>query len=188
MASFSLSDPKFWSMLQSIVTIAAVVVGGAWTYLLFVRRREPRAHAEVTHALACWRVEKGARLLSLDVFVANSGKVLLQAPSLEVRLLQMLPPDGEMAQWLRMLEQGAAPHEFAPLITQWRQLASYKDDQPVWIEPGERQQYHFDFLVAAEPTLVIFESFIPNRQTGERRLGWSQVTVHEIPNCHESGE
>ena len=57
------------------------MVGGWWTYRLFVRQRVDQARADVTHAVQEFPLRAGNRLLRVLVEIRNVGNVELRPPS-----------------------------------------------------------------------------------------------------------
>ena len=94
----SLSKGKaFCETLQAVCTIGAILVGGWWTYTLFVENRKDYPRAKISHHIL-YRglgINKDARtdtrLVHVTVTVANTGEVLVTLANSEVRVQQILP-------------------------------------------------------------------------------------------------
>jgi hypothetical protein len=78
-------------IIQSIVTIFAVLVGGFWTYTLFVKERENYPHATIEHALSHIALSKGINLLRVSMTVKNTGTSILEIKKMFIRVQQILP-------------------------------------------------------------------------------------------------
>jgi hypothetical protein len=59
--------------IQSIVAIVAVLVGGFWTYNLFVKERKPYPHAIIEQHVTHVKYSEGINLLRLDIEFTNTG-------------------------------------------------------------------------------------------------------------------
>ena len=88
------------TIVQSVITVAAVILGGIWTYWLFVREREKYPSAKIEHRICHRPIANGKILLSIDATVINSGDVLLALVSGNMTISQMLPPQDELLEIL----------------------------------------------------------------------------------------
>jgi hypothetical protein len=78
-------------IIQSIVTIFAVLVGGFWTYTLFVKERENYPHATIEHAPSHIALSKDINLLRVSMTVKNTGTSILEIKEMFIRVQQILP-------------------------------------------------------------------------------------------------
>jgi len=80
-----------FSLLESFFKIAAILFGGYWSYMLFIKKRQKYPRACISHKLDQYSITDGKKLLHLTLNVQNCGEVLLSLIGGEVRLFQMLP-------------------------------------------------------------------------------------------------
>lgn len=168
-------------IFQSLATILALVVGGTWSYMLFVSRRQRYPRARVEHKVIARPIANGKALLSVDVFVSNCGEVLLSLVSWEINVKQMLPPRLEL-QRLLSRKANSAPMTGSQII-EWNLVASRKDKWRVGefeVEPGEQHQIHSDFLIDANLETILVESFFENVKKSKKHVEWSFSTVHDL--------
>lgn len=171
------------NIIQSTVTVVAVIIGGVWSYMLFVSRRQKYPSAKVEHQVTYRPVVPGKLILSIDVTITNQGDVLLSLLSWEVKAKQMLPPTEQLAQFLILESVGKAP--IAPQVIIWDTIASRKDEHTrglFEVEPGEQHQFHLDFLINANTSTILVESFFNNVEKRGKPVGWSLTTIHDIAN------
>ena len=64
------------SIVQSITTVIAIIIGGIWSYMLFVSRRQRYPRVKIEHQITCRPVSELKLLLSIDVTITNSSEVL----------------------------------------------------------------------------------------------------------------
>src|SRR5260370_16930816 len=96
------------TIIQSIFTVAAVIIGGVWTYWLFVKKRQKYPSAKIEHQISHRPIANGKVLLSVNAVSSNSGNVLLSLEKGKIPVSQMLPPQNEL---LDILTQKNATHE-----------------------------------------------------------------------------
>ena len=134
------------NIAKEIATILALIIGGVWSYMLFIRKRQIYPRAKIEHQIQSQLVEEKKLLLSIDVFISNNSDVLLSLESWKLDVKQMLPPQGELLQYANKTDTTIKGVQ----ILDWTILAKRNDE---WdrgkfeIEPGEQHQFHSDFLV-----------------------------------------
>lgn len=70
---------------------AAIVVGGTWTYFLFIHNRLGKPVAKISHHVDFRDLQGPGVLVRVGVIVENKGSVLLKFRQADVRLTPMLP-------------------------------------------------------------------------------------------------
>ncbi len=78
-------------VLQSLVTVGAVLVGGWWTYLLFIKERRDLPHLNIEHQLSHLDLSKDIRILRVGVVLNNSGSTHVIIGNAIIRVQQVLP-------------------------------------------------------------------------------------------------
>jgi hypothetical protein len=171
-------------IVQSIATVIAIIVGGIWSYMLFVSRRQRYPRTKIEHQVVCRNVVDGKLILSIDVTITNSSDVLLSLISWEINAKQMLPPKAELARFLIRESIGKFP--CGPQIIEWHSIAVRKDQ---WkkgkfeIEPGEQHQIHSDFLIDSDIQTILVESYFRNVEKRGKQIGWTLTTIHDLHSC-----
>jgi len=184
---------------QGITTITAIVVGGFWSYKIFIQKRQRYPRVKIEHHIICRSISSENRrtLLSLDVIISNSGDVLLSLQSGEIFIKQLLPLPDKI---LKPYNQGE--NLDGEQITGWKMIAfraekweSNKKKEPrmkrimkalgisypsgIEIEPGEIEQLHYDFFISNNVRSILVYSYFRNIQKSHR-VGWSLTTTHDI--------
>jgi hypothetical protein len=168
------------SGVQSTFAVLAIVVGGLWTYLLFVRNRLGKPCAETGHSVVVKDLGAEGKLVHVVVRVKNGSAVMMSLKSGEVRLSPMLPL---LPETLRMLEEFRQPRRTGESEVDWPGRMTYEFDwsmAPREIEPHESDTYHFDFVVP--PILETFQiySYFANTTKRGRDIGWATTTIHDV--------
>ena len=166
-------------VVESGVTMLALIVGGIWTWLLFVRQRInlPRLITSIEpHAL---RLDHGW-LIHVNIAIRNTGTVLARLARAELRLRQMVPLPDEFESLTR---RGCDPVEQGRSEILWPMLArrewSY-GERECEIEPGESDALVADFFAPASVESVQLYLFIANEAKKPQNIGWTSTVVHEL--------
>lgn len=48
------------------------------------------------------------------------------------------------------------------------------------IEPGEKEEFDFDFVIDSEIKSVVIYSYLKNRKKGLKEIGWNKTTIYDI--------
>ena len=184
------------SVIQSVATVIAIVVGGVWTYVLFVENRERFPKAAVDHDVSRVQLDGDRALLRLVVRIENSGKGLLRLTEGEVRVQQILPlsecSPGDAARCPKRLVEANQPvPELGQRIAEWPITAYWATPtaQPgnhpqavldVELEPGEQEFLSFDFIVSEKVRAVQVYSYFMNPEKQDQGIGWKHITFHEL--------
>ena len=172
------------SALQAAAAVVALIVGGIWTYRLFVKNRLDKPSARTSHQVAIRDLDDCGLLVRVGVVVENLSVVLIRIEKGKVRLKRMLPLAPALSQQLR-------EHD-CPLVegqkVQWPLLETrpFAWKQPYEVEPHESDTLYFDFIV--DKPLITFEvySYVKNVSMGRREIGWNTTTVHDVPGTRWS--
>ena len=168
--------------VKSIAEIIGLIVGGCWTWLLFVKNRQDYPRAKVTHTISRFALPSGSRLLRVQCTVTNIGPVFLRLDSTFTWVQQILPlpKDFEIA-------VGAGKDPLAALDPSdseygWPVVGERKCDwkaSPREVEPGEDDDMQFDFVVDGEAQLIEIYSYFKNERK-KREIGWSETTIYDV--------
>lgn len=160
-------------ILESLATIAALVVGAWWV----LRRRKTYPRAKFTHSVAHVVLNSEVSLLRLSVAIENVGDVLLRLDKSVAGVQQVSPVPSQLEPWLAARTEllGSAITEF-----DWPFLDSRQRN---WsgheVEPGEAVAFDSELLVPAGVRHVVVYSYFRNVTTpGD--IGWNTSTIYEI--------
>jgi hypothetical protein len=169
---------KDWADIASnVATVIAIVVGGVWTYVLFVRQRlkYPRAELGITAQHATIASDK--RLLHVALRIANTGHVLLRPRYAELRVRQVLPLDHDIGLRLRPNWDPVLPgqHEL-----EWPLIVDRHWHEAFEIEPGESDTLHADFVIDCDIAQVQLYAFVGNPTGKRRNFGWPSTCFVDL--------
>jgi len=161
---FDLTNLKALSdILQSLITILAILVSGIWGYWLFVQNRQRFPRARLLHNVFCHDLPGNKRLVHVTVTIRNLGNILIRLESGETRLQQVKPFP---SRFLQAVKEGKDPvGQSQTEIDYWPMLNCHEIFLPrdTWeIEPGESQEIHHDFVIDRDVEFISLYNIFAN--------------------------
>jgi hypothetical protein len=172
-------------IIQSAVTVIAMIVGGIWSYWLFVKNRQRYPRAGIAHHITHRRIGNDKLLLHVSVAISNVGDVLLSLVSLETRIQQVLPLSDKV---LEVINKGQNPVSEGETEVAWPLIDSQKlelERGDCEVEPGESQEIHHDFILDAETEAIEVYTYLINEQKRTREIAWDLTTLYELDETEE---
>lgn len=164
-------------IVQSAATVIALIVGGIWTYRLFIQQRQEQPRLKIEHKISHRRMPNGETLLSVDEMLSNPGTTLVALRSSETRIIQLLPLPAGIAK-----EDLTFQHELPDIIgkpDEWPVLRdTQRPDVDRVLEPGEEDQLHTEFVLPPQIQVVCVASHVENPKNP--KLGWQRITIYDI--------
>lgn len=146
--------PLTFAATKDLLEGAAVVIGGIWSYLLFVRQRLGKVRANLTHEIDCIDVNADYLLLHVITRIKNVGSVVIKPPKADVSVDGMvpLPEDIDAGLDLARTKNRAPklPLEYPSLGTKTMDLA----EAEIFLEPGEEDVFPADFVLSRTVKVV----------------------------------
>ncbi len=170
-------------IIEGLLTAAAIILGGIWSYMLFVRTRQRYPRANLKHRITHRLLGNKKQLLVLDIVIENTGDVLLSLASAVVRIQQVLPIHASLEDSIHTGEP--VPEKENEKEFPWPLLASRKSK---WgkgefeIEPGESDQVTYDFFLDDELETVRVYAYFENEKKKRRKkpIGWGITTLYDL--------
>ena len=166
--------------LQLLIVSIAIVVGGIWTYILFVRKRQKYPRANITHGVEHWPIADGKTLLRVTVNISNECEILLPLVSGFTRVQQMMPWPPKLLESIRcnkeFIKEGQTEVEW-PLL---KQRSFPFDRREREIEPGETDELHFDFIIDSDVQVIAVYSYLKNAKKRRRDIGWNATSIYDL--------
>jgi len=165
---------------QSVVTTIAIAAGAIWFF--FRRVRFPCA--TITHSVVHRPIREGKTLLRVSIHAVNAGVVLLKPESIAVWIHQVCPlhPDLKAGVVVRDLQSECD----WPIIAE--RTHHLRDHE---IEPGEPDEFHFDFELDADVKTILAYTYVKNiakkkrwPSAKSREIGWRTTTIYDLHNEH----
>lgn len=177
-----LSTCKDWvDVVSGVVTIAAILIGGVWTYYLFIRHRLrfPRANIEMQVHDAVINLGK-LRAVHVTLRITNTGTTLLKPKYAELRLRQVAPVHIDLAEIIKP-DPDTDPVEAGQTELPWPALATRewsKEKGVIEIEPNESEAIEADFVIPSDLNTIQLYAFLRNPKKAGDNVGWTATQLH----------
>lgn len=149
----------FASALESFGIFIGIIIGGWWTYRLFVQNRQKYPRANLTHKIFYSKLPNNKIYIQIKVVIANIGNVLICLEPGFTRISQILPLVDEIDNSEREIEW--------PMLDKKDVVYEKKNCE---IEPGENDEMCFDFLIDPDVELINIYSHFSNVKKKSRFL------------------
>ncbi len=190
-------------VIQTTIAILALIVGGIWTYRLFVLKRQRYPKADIEHDFKLVKLTENKNLLIVTVTLKNSGEVVIHLKKGEVRVLQILPLQTDDLAALKtgndlkkvMIDKIETDRNLWPTeVIPWPELSFAQLTQPRIVEPGNLEQINFDFVIDNTVKVVRIQSFCRHVMFNQKKkmnlkekvvikkipMAWALSTTHEL--------
>jgi hypothetical protein len=176
-----LSDFKEWvDIFFGIVSISGILLGGWWTYKVFIKNRLPIPKARTEHAIQQFELPEDKCLIRLCLTIKNIGSVLLELKHFEMKVYRVLPytqeiesiVDGEKYPLSKDQEKEELPWE-----TLYEKDVNLTGEKIVKIDPNEEDYRYYDFILSSDDEIVIFYSHV---QYKDEIIGWNLATTYRL--------
>ena len=167
------------SIAESIFTILAIIIGGIWTYIMFIKKRERYPRANISHKLYKCLLEDNL-LIHLTVTIENISSVLMTIKSGEVRICQILPVPQSIKE---LIDETSDIVKKNANEAPWPEMSIrefLEDKKPIEIEPKEIDCLHFDFIIPKNVELIEVYSHLENIKKPKKEIGWNTTTLHKV--------
>jgi hypothetical protein len=160
---------KIAGTTESVLTAVAILIAGIWTWLLFIRQRLRYPRANLEHRVRHWTTGS-TTVLHVAVRVSNVGSVLIKVQSAMTRLYQLDPLDEPIRRAVESKGDAVAPNASEakwPILVE--RACKWTDDS-YEIEPGESDEFLFDFFLSSDVRRVQVYSHLTNRSKARRHV------------------
>jgi len=168
------------AIIQALFTSIGILIGGIWTYLLFVRQRLHFPKVNIGLSTTDVMLPDGNRLVHAEIKIDNVGSMILCSNYAELRIRQVVPVPNEIN---TIIEDGEDPVQEGMTEVLWPMLYNREwkwEDKCFEIEPGESDFLHADYIIPGNIKVVEFYSFIANAKKKRHGLGWPLTQLHEF--------
>jgi hypothetical protein len=171
------ADVESWSNVAANgAQIVAIAVGGWWAYSRFIRQREEFPRATLEQVVAHRELDRDNTFLRVAVKIDNVSTVLLRTEQVRTDVYQVLPVKDEAADALaagQLVPDGSRD-------ARWPCIAYFEGPGPGQIEPGEGDEFGFDFVIPTEASTLFVYSYIKNVTQEGRELGWGVTSLYDL--------
>jgi hypothetical protein len=162
--------------INSLVSSCAFLVGGYWSWKLFVKRRHSFPCADITQSISHHPFGDKV-LVRVTVTIVNKGEVLMEIKLASTRFLLVNPYETVKNSGELVRIEGGCRLDW-PLLED----VKYYPKTSREIEPGESDEIHFDYLAEPDVQTIIAHTNIHNhvKQKGNRVIVWEKSTIYDL--------
>jgi hypothetical protein len=168
-----LTKAKNWaSLIQSIVTILAIIAAGIW----FFWRGEASPKANIVHEVVHRQITDKWIWLHISTIISNVGKSSLEINSGIIRVQQILPLDQIISEKIKRNE---SPIDQEAMIVLWPQIGdTYSPKINMKIEPSENDRVKCEFIIPSYVRTIKIYSYF--KKAEDSTVGWSTATIYDF--------
>lgn len=150
------------NIVASLMQVAAIIVGGIWTYRRFVRGRSDEVRAIVKNEVTQISLSKDLRYIRVVVEIRNIGTVVIKPPKGHTSIQRVMPVDKVV---LKQFQEGRQSDtiETGPPEIDWEVLEESDYDlqsDEIELEPDESIRIPMDFVIPSSVTAVQVHTMI----------------------------
>jgi hypothetical protein len=172
---------------QAIVTTLGIVIGGFWTYRLFIEGRQNHAQVVMEQKISHVTLAPYAKFVQVKLSIANTGHKLIRISKALLLIQQITPINGcpeEQPCVLDDLREALGKPDRESNRFPWPLVASRTAtwNDPLLIEPGETEIEDFEFVTPGDLTASRVYAWVRNDELsdGPNEIGWHTATVYEF--------
>lgn len=163
-----------------LFTISGIVVGGIWTYYLFVKRRLSYPKMELKQRVQKWDSGSDYFFIRVEMVVKNVGEILFPITRVKLQLYDMRPWPEKLKD---LLEKAASSTEYGKCevkIPSSEKVVKFPVDDPkkrYELEPGESMVLTFDYVIPKKIEMLAVYTFL---YSGDGETGWGETSYEEL--------
>lgn len=169
------------AIIGSLFTSVAIVVGGWWTWSLYVRQRLGYPKITIVSNIFTTCLPENKRLIHVSLKITNAGNVIFSTQFAELRLRKVVPIDETVSDVLIAASQGRDSVPRGRQEIEWPLIAGREWKFPngkFEIEPGEEDSLHADYIIDAGISVIQLYCFVRNQKKPE--IGWTATQMYEL--------
>ncbi|MCY4475021.1 MAG: hypothetical protein OXC83_06245 [Chloroflexi bacterium] len=174
---------KASSIMQALVTVVAIGVGGVWAFYKLGIFREFQPHLTITQETSHRRIGDTYIHISIQATLRNTSRVAVEIRQASFRMQQLAPFSDEEVEILYSDFQEKPENEKAVPFPNYSEFSRRWGPGDLVIEPGETETERYEFIVGDEFNSVILSSFFVDstKRTGPGfERGWEAVSVYDV--------
>jgi len=144
---------KLLTVVQSLVTIVAIVVGGIWAYTKFIYRREKDPRAEFSVDLDFIGTQGNSWLVEVSAYVENKGLVRHPVRNFKLRLRYLCDDDQVIDGEANLKFKVLFPHSINERIGNSERFLYEK----TYIDPGLKYRNSYVTSLPLQATFVLLQ-------------------------------
>jgi len=159
-----------------------ICVGVAFSIYLFRQKREKYPRANISHHVNTLQIDDNKTLLNIIVLMENIGDALININSARTSIAQILPAPDEL---IKNIDDISKVFEKDRKDIDWGKISGLGESilenrTIIEIEPGEKDEICFDFVIEKSVQVVHIYSYFKNDEKGKKNIGWHKNVVYNV--------
>jgi hypothetical protein len=173
------------STIQAVATVLALVVGGLWTYQIFILERNVSSHVDISQIVTGQLISPEWYWIQLSVTAKNTGKRLVELTTADITVAQIMPLSAAIDDDIKNgkdpinLSLHGSNNERTNWNIPWKGLCRYSIPFSVKIEPEESDTEDVDFIIPTWLKTIGVYTFLKNDKDNQG-LGWHAFSIYNL--------
>ena len=165
--------------LSDLVTIIAIIIGGIWSYQIFVKTRVPNYRLNLEYEILCIKLSDGRFLIKVYLIMENIGNVDIQLTSWTLRAERILPLPP------LAIESFSEKNVISESEGIWRAITDEEEEIlsngnfKRYIEPGEIDQAVANIIISPSIQIVKIYTHVKSL-IRSKTIGWPIQTIVDL--------
>ena len=164
-------------LVQSTVTVLAIVAGGVFAYYKLRVFRDFEPHLTISHTVSSRVVGDSYVHIAVTATLHNGSRVEMEIREGFCRIQQVAPVSDEDVEHLYAQVLGDDAYLQWPTLDEVRR--GWDRDELI-VEPGESHPETFEFIVSGAIESVVIYTYFYNSRYPQPPQGWAATTVYDI--------
>lgn len=166
------NSKEFWDILVSIATILAILIGGFWTFLIFIKQRFHKPLLEINHKIELFPFNEEYTLLKLYICLENKGVTFIKGINGHI-VITNLSPKAEDDLLKQKFIKGEDIIDNKTFEIEWDDLIrrTFKKKEH-YLEPKEKDDHIFDFIISNKINYIRIYTHIENNTFRDWKKLW----------------
>ena len=174
---------KSASVVQALVTVVAIGVGGVWAFYKLEIFREFQPHLTISQEVRHRKLGDRHIHISVTANLVNNSKVAIEIRQAEFRIQQISPFDDEEIDTLYKKFLATPNREkYFPFPSIFEYCREWESNELI-IEPSEAETEVYEFVVRDEFDAVSVDAFFAdttNLAGSKSPKGWAATSIYDI--------
>lgn len=175
---------KVFSIIQKLVTIFAIIIGGLWTYNMFILHREAYAKADISFVIEEIKLSDEYILIQVFIEVENTGNTVLKLLKGDVILYDVSLPNPYIQNKLEGFGKPACRKKPKFLWDTIQFVNKEWKEGEISIEPSCKDQLDFEFIIKSKYEVIKvyawFTDLNEDKKVGDDFIGWTASKIYNV--------
>jgi hypothetical protein len=164
------------STIQAVTTVFALIVGGVWTYKIFILERVTSPHVDVSQVVTGKLISPDWYWIQVSINAKNTGRSLVKFDTADIEVDQITPLPEKIKEDIK---DGNYPVAGNDLNIPWKGLCRYVRPFSPTLESGESAPKVVEFIIPGWLQTVRILTFLTSKSLTNGQ-GWNALTIYNL--------